>query len=332
MISKEGLQGLALGPDRAVLHRRHGRRGPHPLWAGTRYHGQILEQDVVDPHYRLKISGLGYLDWPGYLHQQGQGTILVWDPVSDAEVRRLTTVNTSLHGGFASATDLGLLFDSNEVGTVYAINPRTGNVVHVETGGSLKRGVAYLNGELIAVDSGSPMAKRIDPQTDAPARRVPRRRVGYEVPFGAGRRRRGRWFGPPTHGGSPVGGGDRKRGFRRRPVRREIRGRMWHDLDGDGIRDDGEPPLEGWTIFLDADGDGVFKSGERSATTDAWGNYVFTLVPPGRHAVAEVLGPTGCRPFRGSRPRKGVCTRSGATTATGRDRRLRGSIPWPDRC
>jgi glutamine cyclotransferase len=290
VISKEGLQGLALGPDRLYYIDGTGDV-VHTLYGLELDTGQILEQDVVDPHYRLKISGLGYLDGQVYLHQQGQGTILVWDPVSDAEVRRLTTVNTSLHGGFTGAADLGLLFDSNEVGTVYAINPRTGNVVRkMETGaGSLKRGMAYLNGELIAVDSGSPMAKRIDPQTGALLGEFPVGGSEYGSLSGLAGDGATEWFGPPTRTvvlqseevieNVDFGSGQFA----------EIRGRMWHDLDGDGIRDDGEPPLEGWTIFLDADGDGVFKSGERSATTDAWGNYVFTLVPPGRHAVAEVL-------------------------------------------
>jgi hypothetical protein len=39
-----------------------------------------------------------------------------------------------------------------------------------------------------------------------------------------------------------------------------IRGQKWNDLNGDGVKDPGEPGLEGWTIFIDADGNGQFDS------------------------------------------------------------------------
>ena len=35
-----------------------------------------------------------------------------------------------------------------------------------------------------------------------------------------------------------------------------IAGTKWNDLDSDGVRDQGEPGLEGWTIYLDQNGDG----------------------------------------------------------------------------
>ena len=38
----------------------------------------------------------------------------------------------------------------------------------------------------------------------------------------------------------------------------EIHGSKWNDLNGNGIWDDGEPSLAGWTIYLDIDGDGVW--------------------------------------------------------------------------
>ena len=36
----------------------------------------------------------------------------------------------------------------------------------------------------------------------------------------------------------------------------QIRGTKWHDTDGDGVRDDDEPGLAGWTIFLDENDNG----------------------------------------------------------------------------
>ena len=68
-----------------------------------------------------------------------------------------------------------------------------------------------------------------------------------------------------------------------------ISGRKFDDLNADGVQDPGEPGLEGWTIFIDDDGDGFLDDAERSTVTDADGNYLFDGVDVGTHRVAEVL-------------------------------------------
>jgi hypothetical protein len=70
-----------------------------------------------------------------------------------------------------------------------------------------------------------------------------------------------------------------------------VYGTKFHDLDGDGVRDAGEPGVAGWTIFLDTDGDGTLDAGENSTTTDAQGNYAFTSLPGGTYTVAESSQP-----------------------------------------
>lgn len=57
----------------------------------------------------------------------------------------------------------------------------------------------------------------------------------------------------------------------------------FHDLDGDGVHDDGEPTLDGWMIQL-LKGDDVIES---AATVD--GKVMFDAVPPGAYALDEVL-------------------------------------------
>src|SRR5207247_1900390 len=96
-----------------------------------------------------------------------------------------------------------------------------------------------------------------------------------------------------------------------------ISGTKFDDLNGNGVRDDGEPGLSGWTIFLDSNNNGVLDNGEPTQTTDASGNYMFDDLDPGAYIVREVLqgGWTQTAPASGF---YSVVVTSG-TTATGKD-------------
>jgi len=65
-------------------------------------------------------------------------------------------------------------------------------------------------------------------------------------------------------------------------------GMKFHDLDADGVKDDGEPGLEGWTIYVDYNDDGELDADEPSATTAADGSYTITGINPGTWKVREV--------------------------------------------
>jgi len=67
-----------------------------------------------------------------------------------------------------------------------------------------------------------------------------------------------------------------------------ISGTVWDDLDGDGIRDKGEPGLSGFTLFLDQDADGEYDDGERTTTSDASGNYTFYGLAAGTYFVGQM--------------------------------------------
>ncbi len=70
-----------------------------------------------------------------------------------------------------------------------------------------------------------------------------------------------------------------------------IRGRIFHDIAGEGIPHKGASGIRGVRVFLDA-GDGVspVESGF-SATTDESGHYVFDLVPPGTYSLYQMPPP-----------------------------------------
>ena len=71
-----------------------------------------------------------------------------------------------------------------------------------------------------------------------------------------------------------------------------IAGTLFNDLDGDGIKDAGEGALAGWSVFVDSDKDGIKDASEKSATTDASGNYRFSGLATGSYRVRQLLKST----------------------------------------
>jgi hypothetical protein len=116
-----------------------------------------------------------------------------------------------------------------------------------------------------AIDAGDPLARAgVDGVPDFDQRGIPFGRVS------AGRIDLGAYEVPPV----------------------EIRGAKWNDLDRDGMWDQpAEPGLAGWTIFLDANDNGVLDDGETSILTGPDGSYAFTDLPAGEYSVAEVVQP-----------------------------------------
>lgn len=67
-----------------------------------------------------------------------------------------------------------------------------------------------------------------------------------------------------------------------------VGGVQFNDLNGNAQREAGEAGLAGWTVFIDADGDGLLDAGERSTVTAEDGSYVFANLRPGTYQVAAV--------------------------------------------
>jgi len=90
-----------------------------------------------------------------------------------------------------------------------------------------------------------------------------------------------------------------------------ISGNLWEDMDGDGIREGGDGPLEGWKVFFDNNRNGVHDfqdiidddiwsgdvEGERYVVTDEMGNYQFDGVWAGSYYIAEEVQPGWSRTF-----------------------------------
>lgn len=70
-----------------------------------------------------------------------------------------------------------------------------------------------------------------------------------------------------------------------------ISGMKFHDLNGDAVRQTGEPALSGWTTYLDINANGRLDGGEPSRVTDASGGYQFSGLAAGSYLVREVVEP-----------------------------------------
>jgi hypothetical protein len=71
-----------------------------------------------------------------------------------------------------------------------------------------------------------------------------------------------------------------------------IQGLIFNDLNGDGIRQPGEPALAGWNCFLDFNNNGQFDPGDIRVATNSSGVYQFNSLPAGTYHISQVP-PTG---------------------------------------
>jgi len=69
----------------------------------------------------------------------------------------------------------------------------------------------------------------------------------------------------------------------------EISGIKFDDANGNGVRDDGETGLLGWTIYIDQNGNGELDDDEAFTSTDSDGAYSFTGLTAGSYVVREVV-------------------------------------------
>jgi hypothetical protein len=68
-----------------------------------------------------------------------------------------------------------------------------------------------------------------------------------------------------------------------------ITGTVFNDLNADGLKNANESGQSGWTVYLDADGNGQLGTGEASTITATDGSYSFNGLAAGTYTVAEVL-------------------------------------------
>ncbi len=82
-------------------------------------------------------------------------------------------------------------------------------------------------------------------------------------------------------------------------VNQNITGVKWSDVNGNGLRDPGEPGIAGVWIYLDLDGDNRIDLGEPSTQTKTDGSYKLVFPGPGRYQIREVVDPGYVQTFPG---------------------------------
>ncbi len=77
----------------------------------------------------------------------------------------------------------------------------------------------------------------------------------------------------------------------------EVHGVDFEDLNGNHVRDDGEPAVVGATVFVDLDRNDSLDPGEPTAITSADGSYTFSGLATGAYVIREVLQPGYSRSY-----------------------------------
>jgi streptogramin lyase len=167
-----GPQGLAVGPTSLFyLDSSNALPGSAPsfiLYELSAETGAVLDADAITVN--SPVAGLAWLNGRVYLELYASDEIAVFDPDTDVVTATLS-IAADIVGGLTGAAELGLLFETNNLGQIISINPETGAVVNIlNTGasGGFVGGLAYHNGELLAAryDSSGELT-RIDPATGA---------------------------------------------------------------------------------------------------------------------------------------------------------------------
>lgn len=71
--------------------------------------------------------------------------------------------------------------------------------------------------------------------------------------------------------------------------RSKITGQLWNDVNANGVKDSTEVYQSGWKVYLDANVNGKFDTGEVSTTTNSSGVYTFNGLAAGTYRVREVV-------------------------------------------
>ena len=270
---------LITGPDEITL----------AIWELEAQTGTVIDYDEVVPDKLSVDLGAAYLNGKLYIalgeppFPVTQIDIMEWDPVLD-EVTGTVTVSEQMGDGMAADPEAGELLITYWFDKVARIDPSTGDIL-----GTVDHNLvpcvllAYVDGKIIRTKWCADFVSYvIDPNSGEILDSF--LITGVDNLDGMGGD--GHWtqrykvtlesqqvlnldFGN-VHSNSA-----------------KIRGTKWNDLDGDGHRDEAEPPVQGCGIYLDLNTNGKADIDEPFTITDSNGVYEFTSLAVANYVVAE---------------------------------------------
>ncbi|MEZ6059031.1 MAG: SdrD B-like domain-containing protein [Planctomycetaceae bacterium] len=81
-----------------------------------------------------------------------------------------------------------------------------------------------------------------------------------------------------------------------------ISGTKFEDTNANGVRDSGENPVSGVTVYLDSNDNGMLDAGELFDVTDTGGNFLFMNLPTGDYTIRELVPAGHVETAPGNRP------------------------------
>jgi uncharacterized protein (DUF2141 family) len=97
-----------------------------------------------------------------------------------------------------------------------------------------------------------------------------------------------------------------------------ISGTVFHDVDGDAVKDTNEPGIAGRTVFIDSNSNWICDELEISTTTDSNGKYTLSKLPAGAYKVRAAV-PTGWIQTAPGKSYPQTVTLADGASATGRN-------------
>ena len=241
-----------------------------------RYENIAAQTNVLSPTYEGILTGKYQL--------RVAYDPTVYQPTIPALANRITTVNPTVPEDALAGVYFGLEPVSGITGTVFVDQNANGN--H-DVGDPGQAGVT------VYIDANN--NGRLDPGEQSAVTDANGKYSFYQVPLGqkvirenvpGGYRQtrppsqyatvnvtRGKIVNAPEFGNSPTG---------------KISGKVFYDLNQNGVQDPKEPGLAGATVYLDTNHNGKYDDGEPVRTTNSSGNYVFDALAPGDYWVSTV--------------------------------------------
>lgn len=109
-----------------------------------------------------------------------------------------------------------------------------------------------------------------------------------------------------------------------------LSGFKWHDYNHDGVKDENEPKLANWVIYIDENGNDILDEGELSEVTNEDGYYTFSDLDAGQSYKIKEVNQDGWVLTYPETGEHNVVVISGETAASYNFGNHEGEIPVPD--